>query len=299
MTLFLKGSASCENFEDQVRFDLVRSFRWGCPKDYHISKCAKNRIKQIQTWLKTNDIHQVLVTGKMGSGKTTFVRGLTENIVLSLDPLLPHTREVTAYEGCHESSCFVMYDTPGLKDNENSSNDYDYLTQMVKMKGEPDLLIYAVKMDDYVIQEDDVEAIRSITNAFGWRVWKKAMFILTFANMVEKVGQPSNSVANKIFFSETKDKHHEDIVNALSHQKVERDVIDSIVSVPVGIISEPSLPAQSQGGSWIDIFWKEADKILLKPKKTYDKPKKNGSSLSLKSPSILIFVWPFYCIIYF
>ena len=271
----IEGPRSSKHFEDEVKFDLVRSFRWGCSKKDHDTKCAVNRINEIQQWLKKNDVNRILVTGKMGSGKTAFIRGITDSFLPSADTLLPHTTVVTPHESFHEGSNCIFYDTPGLKDDAESSNDYEYLTEMVRKNGEPHLVIFAVKMDDYVFQEDDVEAIANISAAFGWRIWKKAMFILTFANMVHKVGQAPGSVDNKLHFSNSYDRHHMDIVEALKHNNVEKEVINNIAVVPVGLISVPKIPADRRGVSWIDNFWKEAFKILKKPKKTYDTPADN------------------------
>ena len=260
-----------------MEFDLELSFRWGCPEEHHDTKCVIERIKDLQEWLKNTGVSRILVAGKMGSGKTTFIKGLTSKFVPSLDPLLPHTTEVTAYEGCHEGFCFIFFDTPGLKDSEYA-NDYEYLSEMVKNSGEPNLLIFAIKMDDYVIEEEDKEVIGNVTKAFGWKVWQKAMFILTFANRLEKVGEPPDGVKSTNYFSETFDMHHTSIVNALEAQNVDKEVINKIDVVPVGVISEPIIPAHSLGKSWIDNFWKKAYKTLLKPKQADDNVERQESS---------------------
>ena len=39
-------------------------------------------------------------------------------------------------------------------------------------------------------------------------VWQKAMFILTFANLVQAIGHTSDRVANKLYFNKLVDEHH-------------------------------------------------------------------------------------------
>ena len=266
------GYIDNENILDNLEFDVIRSFRWGCPKNIHDNKCAIRRIDEIQKWLKRNSGYRILVTGKMGSGKTTFIRGLTEKFVPPTDTLLPHTTKVMPYGHYHEGSNCVFFDSPGLKDNEDSSNDYGYLKEMIKKNGEPNLLVFALKMDDYVFHDEDVEAIGNISSAFGWKIWQRAMFILTFANMVQKVGHSSDSIESKLHFSSLFDRHHQGIVESLRKSGVKNEVIDNIPVVPIGLISQEKIVSDRRGMSWIEEFWNEAFKILKTTRGTYIVP---------------------------
>ena len=239
------------------------------------------RISQIEEWLDHHNKYRILVTGKMGSGKTTFIRGLTEKFVPPTDSLLPHTTKVMPYGHYHEGSNCVFFDTPGLKDNEESSNDYDYLREMVRKNGEPNLLVFVIKMDDIVFQDEDIEAMLNISSAFGWKIWHRALFILTFANMVHKVGHARVSVENKLYFSSIFNQRHLDIVEALRRSSVKEDVINDIHVVPVGLVSQPKILADRRDVSWIDEFWHEALEILRKtqgsstaPNEWTDNPKR-------------------------
>ena len=214
----------------------------------------------------------------MGTGKTTLIKGLTESYIPEADNLLPHTLSVTPHGYEHEGINFVFFDTPGLKDNVNSSNDYEYLKEMVKKNEEPNLLIFAVKMDDSVFRDEDVDAIGNVSDAFGWKIWKNAMFILTFANMVTKVGHAPESVNSKLHFSNTYNTHFYHISEALRSNKVQDDVINSISVVPVGLLSQPKIPSDQRDISWVDEFWEKALNVLRTPKRTYDKVEVNPDS---------------------
>ena len=182
------------------------------------------------------------------------------------DHLLPRTLKVTPYNYDHGGLNFILFDTPGLIDSNNSSNDYEYLKDMVTKNGEPDLLIFAVKMND-AFRDDDADAIGNISNAFGWKIWKNAMFVLTFANKVTSVGHSPKSADSKLYFNKIFDIHYSCIVEALRSNRVHEDVINSISVVPVGLVSQLKIPSDKRGVSWIDELWEEALKVSRAPRK--------------------------------
>ena len=242
--------------------------RWRCPPEHHDTKCAIRRMDEIRNWLLHHSKYRILVTGKMGSGKTTFIRGLTEGFVPPSDNLLPHTIKVSPYSQHREGSNCIFFDTPGLKDDENSANDYAYLKEMVQKNGEPNLLLFAIKMDEPVRQDEVKEAVFNVSNAFGRKIWQKAMFILTFANLVQAIGHTSDSVANKLYFSKLVDEHHLNILHILRSILVKDEVINEIPVLPVGVMSEPLLVADRLEQSWVESFWQEAFQILRKTQPT-------------------------------
>ena len=223
---------------------------------------------EIRDWLLHHSKYRVLVTGKMGSGKTTFIRGLTEGFVPPSGNLLPHTIKVSPYSQHREGSNCIFFDTPGLKDDENSANDYAYLKEMVQKNGEPNLLVFAIKMDEPVQQDEVKEAVFNVSNAFGRKIWQKAMFILTFANLVQAIGHTSDGVANKLYFSKLVDEHHLNILHILRSILVKDEVINEIPVLPVGVVSEPILVADRLEQSWVESFWQEAFQILRKTQPT-------------------------------
>ena len=223
---------------------------------------------EIRDWLLHHSKYRILVTGKMGSGKTTFIRGLTEGFVPLSGNLLPHTIKVSPYSQHHEGSNCIFFDTPGLNDDENSANDYAYLREMVQKNGEPNLLVFSVKMNEPVRQDEVKEALVNVSSVFGRKIWQKAMFILTFANLVQAMGHTSDSVANKLYFSKLVDEHHLKIRHILRNILVKDEVINEIPVLPVGVVSEPILVADRLGQSWIESFWQEAFQILRKTQPT-------------------------------
>lgn len=243
-------------------YELVRQFRQGCHVVFSDVRCAHKKVKEINQWLSKHNQFKVLITGKTGTGKTTLVRGLKENYVPDEEHLLPHTKFVTPYEYAHDKIDFTFYDTPGLKDAADGANDYSYLKDMVRNSQEPDLLIFTVKMDDTVFRKEDKDSIKAITDAFGWKVWKHAMFILTFANKVFAPNATVESRQNKIKYNKIRDDFALQVTELLLQYKVQDDIANSIPVVPVGLVVQPIIPSDGRKISWLEEFWSSANEKL-------------------------------------
>ena len=192
----------------------------------------------------------------MGIGKSTFVKGLTEDYDPDEEHLLPHTTTVTgyAYEK-KDKVTLTIFDTPGLRDNINGTNDYSYLEDMVKNSQEPDLLIFAIRMDDSTFRREDMSAINNISAAFGWRVWRNAIIILTFANKVRKEGTKYDSRENKVYYNKVRGDFSQKITDILLSYKVQEDVANNIPVIPVGLVKQPFILSDERKVSWIHEFW--------------------------------------------
>ena len=262
---FQGGGERC----DPLELDVVKIFDLSCPHHLHETKCALRLITQIEEWLKKNNKYRILLTGKMGTGKTTLIKGLKENYVPENQSLLPHTKIVTPYNFDREGFNFILFDTPGLEDTEDSSHDLEYINDMVKKSRKPDLIIFAVKMSD-TFRDEDTNAIVNISNAFGWKVWENAMFVLTNANMVTKVGYSPESIESKLHFSTTYNEHYYSITNILRSNRVHEDIVNSISVIPVGLVSQPKITSDIRDVSWIDELWENAFKVLKASRKTVE-----------------------------
>ena len=145
---------------------LITTFRDRCPPELNDVQYAIRRKEEIDLWLSKNSNFKILITGKMGTGKSTLIKGLAEDYEIEPDHLLPHTDRVTSYTHKQDNSKFTIFDTPGLKSKAQGENDYSYLKDMVENSQEPDLLIFAIRMDE-VFRRGDMAAISNISDAFG------------------------------------------------------------------------------------------------------------------------------------
>jgi len=238
-------------------YKLRKFIRQGCPPKDLDSSCALKKITEIEDWMSHGDKFEILVTGKMGTGKTTLIEGLTKSLKREHDGLFPHTIKVTPYAYVHEGAHCIFYDTPGLKDDIDGSNDYGYIKEMVE---DPDVLLFTIKMDDNELRDEDKHTISNITEAYGYKIWKKAMFILTFANMVTK--KDAILVQNRLNFEDLILKLKIDILNHLMSAKVHHDDLAGLEFVPIGLVSDTKIPGVSRDVSWIDELWAAINNIL-------------------------------------
>ncbi len=198
---------------------------------------------------------KVLITGNTGTGKSTLVKGLTEAYEPEADNLLPHTVKVTPYSFEKDKISLTIFDTPGLKDDVNGTNDYSYLKDMVKNSQEPNLLIFAIRMDDASFRGEDMAVINNISAAFGWKVWRNAMILLTFANKVHLDGYDYDSRENKVYYTRLRGEFAMKITEILRQYQVQDDVANNIPIIPVGLVQQPFIPSDERGVSWVKEFW--------------------------------------------
>ena len=214
----------------------------------------------------------ILVVGKMGTGKTTLVRGLcgifngsesngSDSVTTESKegtPMGADTKRVTPYSYVYKRINFTFIDTPGLKDVVNNTHDHKYLMQM----DEPNVLIFTMKMTDSKFYDNDITTIKDISNAFGWKVWKKSIFVLTCANLV---GEPDakNERQNYSFYARRKLDFDDKITETLENLLAEPKVASNIPIIPVGLVRQPVIPSEEdKEKSWVDEFWKKVMNIL-------------------------------------
>ena len=264
-------------------YKLVTTFREGCPSTETDVQCALWKQGEIQKWLDKHNTFKVLITGKTGTGKTTLIRGLKENYFpKEEDSTLPHTIEVTPYSHNHKDIDFVFFDTPGLKDKVNSSDDYSYLKQVIAKAQKPHMIIFVMKMDDNTFQPDDIDTMRNISDAFGSIIWENTMFALTFANKVYKSGVALDSIENRNYYEEVKDYFSLEITKKLREFKVKDDIANGIPVVPIGLISEPHIKSDGSGVSWINEFWVAVKKVMKASRPAASKEKGKEARMGLQ-----------------
>ena len=249
---------------------LVQQFNHA---DFGDVKCAIEMLEKIEKWLGEHNHFTVLVAGKMGTGKTTLVRGLcgngsdetTQNVPAKpkQESLGADTKRVTPYNYVYKRINFTFVDTPGLKDVLNNARDHKYLMQMQ----EPDVLIFTMKMNDIEFHDDDIDTIKDISNAFGWKVWKKAIFLLTFANFVvdPDIPEGKGKRGHYVFYNRRRDNFALKVTETLENLSTESDVANDMPVLPVGLVRQPYIPSDERKTvSWVDEFWDKILEILTK-----------------------------------
>ena len=192
------------------------------------------------------------MTGRTGAGKTTLVNGLVGRVVEKEGgALTTGTKEVIKYEFTEKGTNFVVFDSPGLQDAD--LKDMDTLErirkELVATCSEIDLVVYCLDMSRTRIDAADVNAINHLTQGFTAELWKRAVFVLTFANRVQPPGDYEGE--DKEYFLERL-KIFKERLNELV-PKVQIEVVPAGYSRKTKRVPDPyKLPDRID---WFNDFW--------------------------------------------
>ena len=204
--------------------------------------------------LDRKSIH-ILVTGKTGTGKSTLINGLIgDDVTKEGDTLDPTTSEIQEIKQMVHGISLSVFDSPGLQDG--TSREQEYLQDMQQKCEKVDLVLYTIKMTDQRIHVEDTDAMKKLTKAFGYDFWKKAMFVMTFANELRSPGYPEDEHENKKYF-EDRLQIWKDVLPTVIEQRnvIPINIGKQIPIVPTGYYKIRDLPGRKY---WFSQFWREA-----------------------------------------
>ena len=124
----------------------------------------------------------ILVCGKTGVGKSSLIDSLTGKV--NDRP----TRRTVNETFVNLSDVHVrIWDSPGLQDG--TVNEGKYLDEMYEKCQDVSIVLYCLDMTVVRWTDPEVKATQLLTERFGVDFWKKAILVLTKANMVRVPGK--------------------------------------------------------------------------------------------------------------
>ncbi len=195
----------------------------------------------------------IVAAGRIGSGKSALVNALVGSPVAreSGETLDPQTDQLKSYTAKKRGIDITIWDAPGLEIARSPEELERYVQEMEQEIREVDLLLYCTKMDDYRLRQGDTQTIRVLTKAFGASIWRNAVFVLTFANVVQ-VPRSKSHMIKEVYFEEKLAQWKDELQEAVRALDVPNEIATGIPVVPAGYYNEPTLPNRS---NWLSEFW--------------------------------------------
>lgn len=213
-----------------------------------------------QEWLEVSvRTIRMLVTGKTGTGKSTLINSLFGyKVAVEGHNLTLETTEVKSHTQIANGIPLIIFDSPGLQDG--LDEEEAYIEDMVSKCTQLDLIMYTIRMDNERIPDDDMKAMKTLTDAFGMEFWKRSMIVLTFANKVQDPSNPENVVKNVVYFNYKLKKWTENLPHLFKTKlKMPDEIADSIPIIPAGYFNQRDLPGLNY---WFTNFWMTALKRM-------------------------------------
>ena len=222
----------------------------------------------------------VAITGVTGAGKSTLINTLCgvvpgdQRPATQGDNLLLETQEVASYVAqkaslLDEVYTVTVWDSPGVKDGTGKGSSY--MQQLQKESEDSiDILLYCIDVSQArCVPKDIVSALEVVTRIFGPSVWRHAVIILTFANVLEEniisEDVEDGDDTNHTFASRI-NHWEENIRHALMRAGVPDKIAREIPVEPAGYYgSGLSLPGRDHwlGNLWFQFLLSAHDKSRL------------------------------------
>ena len=205
---------------------------------------------------------RVLVCGLGGVGKSTLVNRLLQlkkNEKWAEEGRIggATTSVVSKHERTTERGIKVcLFDTPGFDDVDMSNEE---IVAMMESETESrlDIVFYCISLDGPArVQRSDVQAIKIMTQAFTSEIWKRAVIVLTFANVLE------TKVANAAQYEEITSRVKDKICQVLHcNAHVNEEIVTQVPIVTAGR-DKPTLKYEAEEcqslGGWDNRLFLEA-----------------------------------------
>lgn len=127
-----------------------------------------------------------VLAGRAGVGKSSTINTLMGQTVAKVGHFEATTAAVKVYESSINGLHFRLVDTPGLCDIESDDHHQDeYYLDLIRWEvPSVDCVWYVTQLNDTRVRLDELRAIRLICQSLGKDVWRNAVIVFTFADMV-------------------------------------------------------------------------------------------------------------------
>jgi predicted GTPase len=160
----------------------------------------------------------ILLVGRTGTGKSSTINSLLGREVAAVGGLIPVTNKIQYFDCPINDAVIRLYDTPGLCDSADMSNDDAYIASIKATLPSIDLVLFITPLNETRVSRDERVALRSLSAAIGKHLWENMIVVFTFACS----SLPGDSLYAD--FVEERVKAFRNFVTELSAEKVSREL---------------------------------------------------------------------------
>jgi len=123
----------------------------------------------------------ILLVGRTGTGKSSTINSLVGRDAAPVGGLIPVTSKVEYFDYAINNAKVRLYDTPGLCDDADMSNDDSYIAAIKEVLPEIDLVLFVTPLNETRVSRDERIALRSLSAAIGRELWENMIVLFSFA----------------------------------------------------------------------------------------------------------------------
>ena len=216
--------------------------------------------EKLKKKVKDNKPLTILITGKMGSGKSSLINGLVGKMVtIEGEELTAAVKHVSGHSFCVGDVQFLVVDLPGLQNLEQEDTEtLDIIKrELTKVSNSFDLVIYCIDMTNKRADASERQAIVHLTECFSERIWENAVFTLTFANDVSR--PPGYEGTLEEFFIKRIQDFKKILDDILIKADVSKKLVEDVPVIPAGywkpVKSIPNPWQLPDRTDWFNAFW--------------------------------------------